>query len=155
MKTRMLALTAPRHLALLLLAVALTGCQSETFSYYVSPRVTGRVLAADTQQPLGKATVRRVVPPPYAGAATPPKGGQLQMVPGGVRTDADGRFVLEAEQVVTPFRHRNWRSVTVSFAHSGYQSFQTNYPAAKFKERSPEGVPWVNAGDIRLEPVSK
>jgi hypothetical protein len=136
------------------LLLGLTGCQSEKHSYYISPRVTGRVLAADTQQPLGKATVRRVVPP-YAGAATLPKGGQLQMVPGGVRTDADGRFVLEGERVIAMLRHGGWRSVTVAFEHAGYRSFETNYTAAMFKTRSPEGVPLVNAGDILLEPVSR
>jgi hypothetical protein len=142
-------------LALLLVAIAAAGCQSGKYSYYISPRVTGRVLAADTQQPLDRATVRRVVPIPSAGTDTPPKGGQLQMVPGGVRTDADGRFVLEAEQVVAVFRHGGWHSVTVSFEHAGYAGYQTNYTAARFKERSPEGVPLVNAGDILLLPKPK
>jgi hypothetical protein len=142
-------------LPLLLCAATLTGCQLGKHSYYISPRVTGRVLAADTQQPLGKATVRRVTPQPYAGAGTLPRGGQLQMESGGVRTDAGGRFVLEGERVVAMLRSGGWHSVTVSFAHAGYRNFQTNYSAAKFKKRTPEGVPWVNAGDIRLEPDSR
>jgi len=137
------------------LLLGLTGCQSGKFSNYVSPRVTGRVLAADTQQPLGKATVRRVTQQPSAGTGTLPRGGQLQMEPGGVRTDTDGMFVLESERVITVFRHRGWQAVTVAFTHAGYQSFQTNYTAGRFKERSPEGVPWVNAGDILLEPKLK
>jgi hypothetical protein len=137
------------------LLLGLNGCQSGKHSYYISPQVTGRVLAADTQQPLGRATVRRVVPPAYAGAGTPPRGGQLQMVPGGVRTDADGRFVLEGERVVAMLRRGGWHSVSVSFAHAGYKSFQTNYTAARFKERSPAGVPQVNAGDILLEPAAR
>jgi hypothetical protein len=147
-----------RCLALFTAVVApllVTGCQSGKLSYYISPRVTGRVLAADTQQPLSKATVRRVTPLSSAGTDTLPRGGQLQMEPGGVRTDADGRFVLEGERVIAVFRHRSWQAVTVSFAHAGYKSFQTNYTAARFKERSPEGVPLVNAGDVRLEPASK
>jgi hypothetical protein len=135
------------------LLLGLAGCQSG--SYYISPRVTGRVLAADTEQPLPKATVRRVPLLPYAGAATPPKGGQLQMVPGGVRTDADGRFVLDGERVIAMFRRGSWRAVTVTFAHPGYRSFETNYSAARFPTRTPEGVPLVNAGDVRLEPASK
>jgi hypothetical protein len=137
------------------LLLGLTGCQSGKFSNYVSPRVTGRVLAADTQQPLSRATVRRVTPQPSAGSGTLPKGGQIQMEPGGVRTDTDGRFVLESERVITVFHRGGWQSVTVSFAHAGYQSFQTNYTAGRFKERSPEGVPLVNAGDILLEPGLK
>jgi hypothetical protein len=142
-------------IAFLLLAIALTGCQSGKFSNYISPRVTGRVLAADTQQPLAKATVRRVVPMRTAGADTPPKGSQLLMQPAGVRTDADGRFVLDAERVVAVFRRGGWYSVTVSFERSGYGSFQTNFSAAKFKQRSAEGVPLVNAGDILLKPKSQ
>jgi hypothetical protein len=135
------------------LLLGLAGCQSG--SYYVSPRVTGRVLAADTEQPLPKATVRRVPVLPYAGAATPPKGGQLQMVPAGVRTDAEGRFVLDGERVIAMFRRSSWRSVAVTFAHPGYRSFETNYSAARFPSRTPEGVPLVNAGDVLLTPIAK
>jgi hypothetical protein len=46
-----------------------TGCQSGKLSSYISPRVTGRVLAADTQPPLSKTTVRRTVPMPSASPA--------------------------------------------------------------------------------------
>jgi hypothetical protein len=145
--------TVNRQLALLLFAVALAGCQSAG-SWYSSPRVTGQVLAADTRQPLPNATVRRVVPYPTDGEGTPPKGSMLQMRPSGMRVDADGRFVVEATRVVTFFRRGGWHSVTVAVECSGYESFQTNYSAAVFKERSPEGVPLVNAGDILLQPIS-
>ncbi len=144
--------TLNRRVLPLLLTVALAGCQSGKYSYYVSPRVTGRVLAADTQQPLDQATVRRVAPVASAGEATPSKGGQLLMQPGGVRTDADGRFALDGERVVAFFHHRGWHSVTVAFECAGYESLQTNFTATSFKERTAEGVPWVNAGDILLRP---
>jgi hypothetical protein len=146
--------TLSRPLALLLLAVVLTGCSSIGFSYYTSPQVTGRVLAADTGRPLPEATVKRVVAYPTDGEATAPKGGQLLMRSEGVRTDADGRFALEAVRVVALFRRGGWHSVTVSFAVNGYESLQTNFTSADFKERSPEGVPLVNAGDILLKPKS-
>jgi hypothetical protein len=144
-----------RQLAWLLLTVALAGCQSGKLSYYSSPRVTGRVLAADTHQPLADATVRRVVPMPSDGEDTPPKGAQLLMRPAGVRTDADGRFALEAERVVAMFRRVGWYSVMVSFECSGYGSLQTNFAIASFNTRTPEGVPLVNAGDILLQPKPK
>lgn len=142
----------------MLLAVALTSCQAGKFTYYTSPQVLGRVLAAGTHQPLANATVRRVVPEPYAGVDTPPKGGQLQMEPAGVRTDADGRFVLDAQRdlvMLHLFRRGSWYSVTVSFERNGYGSFQTNYSGASFTESSAAGVPQVNAGDILLQPKSQ
>ena len=43
-----------RLLALYLAAFALVGCQSMPFSPFISPCVTGRVLAADTGEPLAK-----------------------------------------------------------------------------------------------------
>ena len=140
--------------ALLLLVIVLTGCQSIGFSWYSSPRVTGQVLAADTRQPLSEAVVKRVVACPTAGTDTPPKGGTLQLLPAGVRTDDAGRFVLDAVQVVAVFRHGGWHSVTVAFECAGYEGFQTNYTSAQFKERSYDGVPLVNAGDILLKPKS-
>jgi len=144
-----------RRVALVLFAMALAGCQSGKYSNYVSPRVTGRVLAADTRHPLEGAAVRRVVPMASDGEDTPPKGGELMMQPGAVRTDADGRFVLEANRAVTLFRHSGWQSVTVSFDCTGYETLQTNYTAAGIKTRTPEGVPWVNAGDVLLQPQAQ
>jgi hypothetical protein len=139
----------------MLCALILTGCQSDRFSTYSSPRVTGQVLAADTRQPLGETTVKRVMPWPTDGTATAPKGSQLQMRTGGVRTDADGRFVLDAERVLTLFGRGGWHSVTVSFAHAGYADFQTNFTTANFKERSSEGEPLVEAGAILLKPKTR
>ncbi len=47
---------------LLLLMAALAGCQSREVIHYTSPEVTGRVLAADTHQPLSGVSVQRVAP---------------------------------------------------------------------------------------------
>ncbi len=146
--------TVSRQLALLLLTVVLAGCSSIGFSYYSSPRVTGRVLAADTRKPLPDAIVKRVVSYPTDGEDTPPKGGQLLIRSDGVRTDTDGRFRVEAVKVVTLFRQGGWHSVTVSFECNGYESFQTNFNSADFKERSPDGAPLVRTGDILLKPTS-
>jgi hypothetical protein len=153
MKKQIVHGTTSRCLALLLFAATLTGCQSGKLSYYVSPRVTGRVLAADTGRPLADVRVRRVVPMPAAGEDTPPKGSQLLMQPSAQRTNADGRFVLESERVIALFRHGGWYSVAVSFEYSGYNRLQTNFTVAHFKERSAAGEPLVNAGDILLQPV--
>jgi hypothetical protein len=144
--------TVNRQLALLLVAVALAGCESGKFSHYISPRVTGRVLAADTRQPLADVRVRRVAPMLTAGEDTPAKGAQLLMQPSARRTDADGRFVMDSERDIALFRHPAWWSVTLSFTADGYRFFQTNYTVANLSGHSPEGEPLVNAGDILLKP---
>ena len=132
------------------------GCQSGKFSYYLSPQVAGQVLAADTRQPLAGVAVRRVVPVPTSGEATPPKGGQLLTEPAGVRTDANGRFVLDAERdLAVLFHHGRWQSVTVSFERTGYASFQTNFTTVNIKGRPSGDMPRVNAGDILLTPISR
>jgi hypothetical protein len=146
--------TAHRQFVSLLFAVALVGCSSIGFSYYSSPRVAGQVLDAGTRQPLADVMVKRVVSSPTDGEDTPPKGGQLLMRSDGVRTDPNGRFVVEAVKVVTLFRRGNWHSVTLSFERAGYENYQTNYSTASSKEHSAEGVPLVNAGDILLQPKS-
>ena len=140
-----------RQLVLLLLTVTLAGCSSIGHSWYSSPRVTGKVLAADTHRPLPDAIVKRVMNYPTDGEDTAPKGGQLLIRSDGVRTDAEGRFVVEAVKVATLFRQGGWQSVTISFACNGYESFQTNFTMADFSEHSPDGVPLVEAGDITLK----
>ena len=141
-------------LVFLLALLSQGGCESGRYSYYVSPQVSGRVLAADTMLPLGQATVRRVTPAPSAGEATLPKGGQLQTQARGVRTDPEGRFVIEGEQVMTIFFHGHWHSVTIDFDCPGYEELETNFTAAVFRKRSAEGVPLVETGDILLQRVA-
>src|SRR6187402_378875 len=72
--------------AWVLAACLVTGCKSASTSQYTAPRVEGRVLDAETRQPLGGVKVRRV--DPYAGGASRqvPKGGQSIEKSPGVRT---------------------------------------------------------------------
>ena len=77
------------------------------------------------------------------------------MRPAGVRTSADGRFVLEGERDITLFQHAGWWSVTLSFTADGYTFFQTNYTSASPNAQSLEGEPLVDAGDILLKPKSQ
>jgi len=58
-----------RVIGLFLFAVSLAGCKNLAWGPYVSPRVTGQVLAADTRQPLAgvKVTRGRPEPQPLAG----------------------------------------------------------------------------------------
>lgn len=139
--------------AILLLLVASSGCQSGKFTHYISPEVTGRVLAADTHQPLANATVRRDSSQNFE-PFTPPKGGQVLIQSAGARTDDNGQFVLGGKSVFAIFRQPGWWSAPVVFSHSGYQSFQTNYTATNVTSNSDAGAPIINAGDILLQPMS-
>ena len=136
-----------------LLLVAACGCQSGKFTHYTSPEVTGRVLAADTLQPLANATVQRPIPQIFE-PSSPPKGSQLLMKSDGAQTDGDGRFVLPWKSVLTIFRQPGWWSAPVVFSHSGYESFQTNYTGTNVSSYTSAGAPVVNAGDVLLRPLS-
>ena len=138
---------------LLLAAIALTGCKS--VSNYITPRVTGRVLAADTGQPIANVKVKRVNPTANQDLVDPAKGGQKLESAGGVRTDQQGRFILDAERALTLFQQQIWFSVTVSFQREGYATLRTNFTAVHAITNAPDGAPVVNAGDIRLRPASR
>src|SRR5208283_1042308 len=116
-----------RFVALCLAAVVLAGCKAMPFSPFISPRVTGRVLAADTRQPLSGVTVQSGAQARAYRGAMPPKGGELLMAQAPVRTDRDGRFTLETERVLTPFGGAGWFSVPLLFEHSGSERYRTNY----------------------------
>ena len=137
------------------LLIGLTGCQSERLTHYVSPQVTGRVLAADTREPLAHASVQRGGANPGFVAFGPPKGGQMLMQPGAVRTDADGRFVIGSKSVLAVFRQTGWVSVPVTYSHPGYETVRTNYTGANDVSHADADVPVVYAGDILLRPLGK
>jgi hypothetical protein len=146
-------------LALPLFVVALAGCQSGGMSSYVSPRVTGRVIAADTHQPLEGVRVRRGAADQdrskYSNSLDPKKGAEMMETPGAVRTEKDGTFVLASESTLSPFNHAGWYSVTINFQLFGYEMFETNYTIANITGHTSEGAPIVNAGDIVLQPVAR
>jgi hypothetical protein len=143
------------QLWLLLAAIALTGCKSVSVSTYISPRVTGRVVAADTRQPIANVKVKRVNPTTGQHYDDPAKGGQKMESAGGVRTDQQGRFILESERDLTLFQQQVWFSVTVSFQRDGYLTLRTNFTAASATTNASDGAPVINAGDILLRPVSQ
>jgi hypothetical protein len=144
-----------RFLALCLAVLALAGCESMPFSPFISPRVTGRVLAADTRQPLADVAVESGARARSYRGAMPPKGGEMLMAKSPVRTDRSGRFTLDTERVLTPFRGAGWFSVRISFQHAGYERFQTNYSRLNLSTNAPDGEPLLDAGDILLHPAPK
>ena len=135
--------------ALLLVA----GCKSFGPSECVTPSVTGRVLAADTQQPLAGVRVSRVVPGENPGA--PAKGAQLQQQGRPETTAADGVFTLARQSYVTLFRHSQWWSMRLAYQAPGYVSFQTNYWATSFTNKTAVGDSTINVGNVLLKRNSK
>ncbi|MCX6914644.1 MAG: hypothetical protein NT167_16590, partial [Verrucomicrobia bacterium] len=87
--------------------------------------MTGRVLAADTGQPIANVKVKRVNPTANQNYDDPAKGGQKLESAGGVRTDRQGRFILDAERALTLFQQQIWFSVTVS-GKSSHSSMRGN-----------------------------
>ncbi|MGO8928631.1 MAG: hypothetical protein ACLQU3_17315 [Limisphaerales bacterium] len=138
-----------------LAALALAGCKSNPLSLTISPRVTGRVLAADTGKPLADVKIRSGEQAEALYSASPPKGGERLMARVPVETDSDGRFVLETQRALTPFRGSGWFSVQLSFEHAGYQRFLTNYSYLNLGTNTLNGESVLDAGNIRLQPATK
>jgi hypothetical protein len=143
-----------RLFALGLITLMLAGCESMSLSPYVSPRVTGRVVAADTHQPLADVKVITGKPEDVRGNV-PPKGGQVMQRTSPAETDSDGRFVLESERVLSPFGGSGWFSVTLTFERAGYERFLTNYSRLNLRTNTWNGEPVLDAGDIALQPAGK
>jgi hypothetical protein len=139
---------------ILLLGLLLAaGCNSFGPSECITPQVTGRVLAADTRQPLAGVQVSRVVPGQNPG--TPAKGAQLLQSGRPETTAEDGCFILPGEAYVTLFRHSSWWSLRLAFQAPGYAPFQTNYSAASFTNQTAAGAPMINLGNVLLKPGLK
>ena len=144
-----------RLLVLCLAALMLAGCQSHPLSLVTAPRVTGRVLAADTGRPLADVKVSSGERAEDFNGAVPPKGGERMMAKAAVRTDPEGRFVLETERVLTPFRGSGWFAVQLCFEHPGYERFLTNYSYLNLGTNSWNGESVLDAGKILLQPAPK
>ena len=146
--TRVLAL-------LLLLAMALTGCNSVRLGPYTSPHVAGRVVAAGSGQPLAGVQVRRGARSRNNGLSGVPKGGELLLEKAGTRTGSDGRFALPSERALTLFRPSGWNSLQLTFQRDGYERYETNYSILSAITNAPDGEPLLNTGDIVLGPTPR
>ncbi len=135
-----------------LITLAILGCKSRPLGPYVSPRVTGQVLAADNHKPLAGVKVIRGPVETASRRASPPKGGELLMSKFPAQTDRNGRFELAPERVLTVFRGSSWDVVSLSFQANGYLGLHTNCPtmAATF---TPAGELVLNVGEILLQPA--
>ena len=140
--------------ACFMLTLFLAGCQSNSPSHYVSPRVTGRVLDAQTHQPIPDVQVRRISANESLRELDTPKGGQMMEKAPVVRTGPDGAFALDSVTALAFFRKIGWYSVTLSFEHPHYERFVTTY-TLKDATNSASGEPWVKAKDILMFPIAK
>ncbi len=140
----------------LALALSLLGCKSRPWGSCVSPGVRGRVLAADTGRPLEGVLVTRGEAGKRPASGVSPKGSELLLRPAPIRTDAEGRFALHSERVLTIIPVPGWNSVRLSFERSGYRRFQTNISFTAPGLTNAPGTPdLVPAGDILLSPLKK
>lgn len=141
-----------RFLLRLLPVFLLLGCKSRPLGPYVSPRVTGEVLAAETRQPLSGVTVIRGIPDRLK--SSPPRGAELLMSKVPARTDENGRFELASERVLSVVRGAGWNVVSLSFERVGYRSFHTNC-LTDAVTNAPSGEPVLDVGPIFLRPAGK
>jgi hypothetical protein len=116
--------------------------------------VDGRVLDAQTRQPIGDVMVRRINPSDEAAPGEISKGATALKQAPSVRTGNAGAFTLACERNLELFGRSSWYSVTISFKHAGYVSFTTNYTPANTTSTA-SGEPLVKAGDILLVPLSR
>lgn len=137
-----------------IIGAVLVGCKSRSASHYVSPRVIGRVLDAETHQPLAGVEVQRVVPDYEAGSMDQVRGGEVLARPQPLRTSAEGTFDLDSQKSVAFFRQIAWFTAEISFARRGYETFITNYTPVN-AVFLPSGESVIHAGDIWLTPKSK
>jgi hypothetical protein len=147
-------LPIPKVVLIPFLLLVLAGCQSDGVVHYTAPEITGRVLAADTHQPLANVRISRTEAQAFEPFG-PPKGGQQIIEAAPVLTDADGRFLLESKSVFAPFRSAGWWSAPVTFQHSGYETFSTNYTSSNVVSNTPAGAPVIVTGDVLLEPAAR
>lgn len=142
------------NLAVLISVAALLGCKSHSPSQYVSPRVEGRVLDAQSRQPIQGVLLRRVVSDGSDRSLDPQKGGEIMMRPAPIRTAGDGTFVVESKRDLVLFRSIGWYSITLAFEQNGYRRLTTNYTML-VATNTAKGEPLVKAGDLLLMPLSK
>jgi hypothetical protein len=136
-------------IAVALAACAVTGCKSSG-SEYISPRVEGRVLDSETHQPIYRVHVKRTTPSSAKSDDYMRKGAQRMEEPFPAYTDKNGYFVIDSEKALVLFAQMNWFSVDISFEHSGYDRFVTNYTLMTATNTA-SGEPLVNTGDVYLQ----
>lgn len=146
-----------RGLLLAGLAILVVGCDSLRGPHQeiVAPSVEGRVLDAETHQPVGGARVHRVVGGTVEVKPAERHGGEiLQDSPPAV-TASDGGFRLGAVRGgYLLFERTPPLLVTLRVEHSRYRTFLTNVDLVKVPPAQTSNGPVVLVGDLLLTPGS-
>ena len=129
------------------------GCNSFSPGSTATPSVIGRVLAADTHEPLAGVRVSRVVPGQDTGET--PKGAQLLAQGQPAVTDANGNFTVSGREFVTFFRRASSSTERLAFQAPGYALLQTNFPTARFTNQADVAAPVIDVGDVWLKPKAE
>ncbi len=135
--------------------VVVGGCHSVGFSDYVTPTISGRVLAADTGKPLAGVKVLRLQRGQSANAGSSAKGAERLLQPRPEITGKDGGFVLSGTEYISFFNRSGRWSARLVFQATGYSTWQTNLIWANPVTNSPPRKPQVETGDILLQPLPR
>lgn len=139
---------------LIAIVALVSGCSSTKLSSYISPRLTGTIVDAQTGKPIKGAKIQRLL---NTGGVTDPaqlKGAQLIEATPPVRSDELGRFVVDSARDLSPFDHSGWWSVTIRYMAEGYAT-AVNLYGVEQSTNSPSGEPQVNAGVVKLQPFKR
>jgi len=139
--------------AVMAMVFLLASCQSQKISQYVAPRITGRVLDGQSQQPLANVQIRKVSGQQRWTADDSMSAGQA-MQRNVERTAGDGTFELASQRDLAFLRKTGWYSVTLSFSRNGYQDLSVTYSLTN-STQTVSGEPWIQTGDVLLFPVKK
>ena len=138
---------------MLALVGGLTGCGSVGIFHAVTPTVSGRVLAADTRQPLAGVQIIRVLPGQGVSGSRPAKGAELLQAGRPIYTDAAGNFILPGKTALTWWHPAGAGAVRLAWFAPGYVTGQTNLIPPKTGVSSV--VTEISTGDILLAPVHR
>jgi len=130
-------------------ALLLAGCSSLSPANYVSPRVTGRVVDAQTHQPLPGVMVKRLTSDTTTAQPAMTGGGHLLQNASAVRTGKDGLFVVPSMRALGPLGGTGWSSVSLAFDLRGYETLTRSYNLAQ-STNTLSVEPLVEAGEVPL-----
>lgn len=150
-------MTAHRISSLAIASILACGCGSLSGPSvtYTAPRVTGRLMHAETGKPVPHAMVGRTLWTWRHATGGMLKAAEEQVLRQDFATsDVEGRFVLPEQRVALLFSLGETRpNLRLAVSHSQHAPWTTNYPVSAL-EKDPR-LPSLDAGDILLNPKKR